>query len=60
MSIQLIRIVLMQQLKLIICSIVCNNKKYNALYNSGYYEYNEMCYNIRYNIDKYCIKREDD
>ena len=37
--------------------------KYNALYNSVCYEYNEM-YNmrndIRYDNDKYCIKQEDD
>ena len=37
--------------------------KYNALYNSVCYAYNEM-YNmrndIRYDIDKYCIKQEDD
>ena len=37
--------------------------KYNALYNSVCYEYNEMSNmrnDIRYDIDKYCIKQEDD
>ena len=37
--------------------------KYNASYNSVCYEYNEMsnlCNDIRYDIDKYCIKHEDD
>ena len=37
--------------------------KYNALYNSVCYEYNEMSNMrnyIRYDIDKYCIKQEDD
>ena len=37
--------------------------KYNALYNSVYYEYNEMSNihnDIKYNIDKYCIKQEED
>ena len=36
--------------------------KYNALYNSPCYEYNEMSNmhnDIRYDIDKYCIKQED-
>ena len=36
---------------------------YNALYNSVCYEYNEMSNmrnDIRYDIDKYCIKQEDD
>ena len=37
--------------------------KYNALYNSVCYEYSEMSNmrnDIRYDIDKYCIKQEDD
>ena len=37
--------------------------KYNALYNYVCYEYNEMSNMrnaIRYDIDKYCIKQEDD
>ena len=39
-----------------IASLFAN--KYNALYNSVCYEYNEMS-NMRNDIDKYCIKQED-
>ena len=49
----------MQQLELIILFV----NKYNALYTSVCYEYNEMSNmrnDIRYDIDKYCIKQEDD
>ena len=38
-------------------------KKYNALYNSVCYEYNEisnLCNYSIYDIDKYCIKQEYD